>query len=62
MIKMKEENSEDVGATAFDLKNSQHPDYENKINKVKEKVQKQRNSRIELPAPSKIMNQVLYGK
>ena len=60
---MKEENgNQDVGATAFDYPNEQHPNYENKIYHTRMKVPHPTNSSAKNVDASKIMSQVLTGK
>jgi hypothetical protein len=60
---MKEENgTQDVGATAFDCPNSQHPGYENRIYYGNQRVPRPTNSDAKIVVPSKVMGQVLTGK
>lgn len=60
---MKEENGyQGVGATAFDLVNSQHPNYENKIYHTANKVPHPTNSSAKITNDSEVMRQVLEGK
>lgn len=60
---MKEENgSQDVGATAFDLPNGQHPGYENKIYYGNQKVPHPTNSAAKIVRPDEVMRAVLEGK
>ncbi len=60
---MKEDNgSQDVGATAFDYPNSQHPGYENRIYHTSHKVPHPTNSAAKVVRPDAIMGQVLEAK
>lgn len=60
---MKEDNgSQDVGATAFDLPNSQHPNYTNHIHYGPQFVPKPTNSAAKIVHADEIMKQVLTGK
>lgn len=60
---MKEDNSyQGVGATAFDLPNSQHPGYENKIYYGNQKVPHPTNSAAKITHPNEVMRQVLEAK
>ena len=60
---MKEDNgSQDVGATAFDYPNSQHPRYENKIHYGDQRVPHPTNSAAKVVEPGKVMRAVLEGK
>ncbi len=60
---MKEDNGQqDVGATAFDLPNSQHPGYENKIFHTSVKVPHPTNSAAKVTPKSEVMRAVLEGK
>ena len=60
---MKEDNgSQDVGATAFDLPNSQHPNYTNHIHYGPQFVPHPTNSAAKEVDHAKVMNQVLTGK
>ena len=62
-LKMKEDNgNQDVGATAFDYPNSQHPGYTNPIYHTSMRVPSPTNSAAKIVNPSKIMRQVLEGK
>lgn len=60
---MKEENgSQDVGATAFDLPNGQHPGYANKIHYGDQRVPHPTNSAAKIVPRDEVMRQVLEGK
>ena len=60
---MKEDNgSQDVGATAFDYPNSQHPGYTNHIHYGPQFVPKPTNASAKEVDHAKVMNQVLTGK
>jgi hypothetical protein len=60
---MKEENGyQGVGATEFDLPNSEHPGYENKIYHTKMRVPHPTNSAAKVVHAEKIMRQVLDAK
>lgn len=60
---MKEDNgSQDIGATAFDYPNSQHPGYENKIYYGNQHVPKPTNEMAKHLQPFEVMRAVLQGK
>ncbi len=60
---MKEDNGyQGVGATEFDLPNSQHPEYENKIHHTKMRVPHPTNEAAKNVDHAKAMRQVLVGK
>lgn len=60
---MKEDNgSQDVGATAFDYPNSQHPNYENHIYHTSVKVPRPNNSAAMNVNAGEVMRHVLEGK
>lgn len=60
---MKEENgSQDVGATAFDLSNSQHPGYTNKIYYGDQRVPHPTNSAAKITPKGEVVRAVLEGK
>jgi hypothetical protein len=60
---MKEENGDQgVGATAFDMPNSQHPRYENNIYHTKIRVPHPTNESAKRVDGSKIMRQVMDAK
>lgn len=60
---MKEENGDQgVGATAFDMPNSQHPGYENKIHHGPQNVPHPSNNAAKHVDGAKIMRQVMDGK
>ena len=59
---MAADNQEGVGATAFDLPNSQHPGYENKIHYGDQRVPHPTNSAAKIVRPDEIMRAVLEGK
>lgn len=60
---MKEENgSQDVGATAFDYPNEQHPNYENKIYHTRMKVPHPTNAAAKVVNATEIMRHVNEGK
>lgn len=60
---MKESGMEqNVGATAFDLPDSQHPGYENKIFHGKTRVPHPTNARAKVVEPAKVMRQVMDAK
>ncbi len=60
---MKEDNgSQNVGATAFDYPNSQHPGYENKIHYGNQYVPKPTNAAAKITHPNEVMRAVLQGK
>lgn len=59
---MKDNNDQGVGATAFDLPNSQHPMYENKIYYTNHKVPRPTNIAAKIVNAAKIMNQVNEAK
>jgi len=60
---MREDNGyQGVGATEFDLPNSQHPGYENKIYHTKMKVPHPTNSAAKITPKELVMRQVLTGK
>lgn len=57
---MKEDNgAQDVGATAFDMPNSQHPGYGNRIHYGNQKVPHPSNSAAERVDGARVMRQVL---
>lgn len=60
---MKEEGmQQNVGATAFDLPNSQHPGYENKIHYGDQRVPHPTNAKAKVVQPDKVMRQVMDAK
>lgn len=60
---MKEDNgNQEVGATAFDLPNSQHPDYANKIYYGNQYVPHPTNEAAKKVDPAKVMNETLYAR
>lgn len=60
---MKEDNGDQgVGATAFDLPNSQHPNYENRIYHTSHKVPRPTNMAAKDVDHAKTMRQVLQAK
>ena len=60
---MKEDNgAQDVGATAFDYPNSQHPGYTNHIHYGPQFVPKPTNSAAKVTRADEVMRQVLTGK
>jgi len=60
---MKEDNgAQDVGATAFDLPNSQHPGYTNRIYHTNDKVPHPTNAAAKVVHADMIMRQVLEAK
>ncbi len=60
---MKQENNDKgVGATAFDLPNSQYPEYENRIYHTQVKVPHPTNSAAKRVNPREVMSHVLEGK
>lgn len=59
---MEDNGNQDVGATAFDLPNSQHPGYENKIYHTKDRVPHPSNNAAKVVDHSKVMRQVLQAK
>lgn len=62
-LKMKEENKEDVGATAFDLRNDMRPEnYTNKAYHGNQHVPHPTNAKAKLVNPLEIMEQVLKAK
>jgi len=62
-IVMKEENGDQgVGATAFDMPNSQHPGYENKIYHTDKRVPHPTNAAAKRVDGPKVMRQVMDGK
>jgi hypothetical protein len=56
------DNDQGVGATAFDLPNSQHPYKENKIRYGNQRVPTPCNYKAEKVEPSRVMKAVLEGK
>lgn len=61
-LKMKEENKEDVGATAFDLPNSQNPLPHHNIYYGNQYVPRPTNAKAKIVNPMEIMEQVLKAK
>jgi hypothetical protein len=59
---MEDNGNQSVGATEFDLPNSQHPGYENKIYHTSLKVPHPTNSAAKVVMSSKIMKQVMDAK
>jgi len=60
---MKEDNGDQgVGATAFDMPNSQHPGYENKIHYGNQNVPHPTNAAAKRVDGAKVMRQVMDGK
>lgn len=60
---MKEDNgNQDVGATAFDYPNSQHPGYVNKIYYGNQHVPHPTNSAAKITPQAEVMRAVLEGK
>lgn len=60
---MAEENgNQDVGATAWDYPNSQHPNYENKIYYGNQRVPHPTNSLAKVTKPGAVMSMVLDAK
>ena len=62
-LKMKEENKEDVGATAFDLPNNMRPlNYNQNIHYGNQYVPRPTNAKDKIVNPMEIMEQVLKAK
>lgn len=60
---MKEDNGvQDVGATAFDYPNSQHPGYENKIFHGSTRVPHPTNAQAKVNPQAAVMRAVLQAK
>jgi len=60
---MKEDNGDQgVGATAFDLPNSQHPDYTNKIHYGDQRVPHPTNSAAKVTPHAEVMRAFVQGK